>query len=118
VPGTYVTLPVVFRNAGATTATGVTITATLDAGLTYWYETSGITPSHVGNEYTWVIPDLGFLDGDQFDLYVWTPSDPSGTAYPVSLEISGNETDANPADNVFNLDVVIAYFTNLPMIRK
>jgi uncharacterized repeat protein (TIGR01451 family) len=118
VPGTYVTLPVVFRNAGATTATGVTITATLDDSLTYWYDTSGITPSHVGNEYTWVIPDLGFLDGDQFDLYVWTPSDPSGTAYPVSLEISGNETDANPADNVFNLDVVIAYFTNLPMIRK
>jgi hypothetical protein len=116
--GSYASVPVIYRNAGATTSTGVTITATLDAGLTYWYDTSGITPSHVGNEYTWVIPDLEFLDGNQFEIYLWLPTAASGTAYPVSLEISANETDANPPDNVFNLNVVIAYFTNLPMIIK
>jgi hypothetical protein len=115
---TYAKLPVIYRNAGAITSTGVTVTATLDAGLAYWYDTSGITPSHVGNVYTWVIPDLDFLDGGQFDIYIDVPAAPSGTAYPVSLEISSAETDTNPADNIFNLNVVIAYHMNIPMIMK
>ncbi len=116
--GSNATIPINFRNAGLTTATGVTITADLWWGLTYASDTSGITPVIVDDVITWTIPDLAYLEGDQFNLIVNVPGSSPESYFPVFLTISGSETEINSSDNYYGLNVLSAVLTYLPLILK
>jgi uncharacterized repeat protein (TIGR01451 family) len=118
-PGSAASVGVKFTNHGLTAATGVKITATLGAGLTYLGDTSGISPTILGDQITWDLPELGFLDPGQFVLYAGVPDSAAvGTLYPVGLEITQNEPDANTADNSASLDVMAALQVYLPLIMR
>jgi len=118
-PGGNAAIGVHYANHGATTATTVVLTATLDAALTYIGDTSGISPTVIGNEVTWNLPDLAFLEGGNFVLYVQVPSGAArGTRYPVTLTLSSTGPEANPADNVVAAEVVVSHQIFLPLIMK
>ena len=117
-PAGLAAIPIQFQNSGAATGS-VTITAALDGNLTYDSDTSGVTPVLSGTTtLTWTLPGLDFLASGAFSLVVSVPVADYGTSYPVALEISSAGTDANPADNVFNLDVMIAHLLYLPLIQR
>jgi hypothetical protein len=113
-----VKIPMSVRNIGSLSDTGLTLTVTLDSSLSYGYDTSGITPSVVGDTITWSLPDLGYLESHDFDLYVNTAVGPAESSYPVSLAISSNGADTSPTDNVYDLVVMIAHQTSLPIIVR
>jgi hypothetical protein len=118
-PGGGAPIVVNYTNHGLAPATGVQITATLGTGITYLGDTSGISPTIVGNQITWDLPELGFLDPGQFVVYAGVPVSASiGALYPVGLELTQNETDVNPVDNSASLDVMAAVQVFLPLIRR
>lgn len=118
-PGGSASIGVNYTNYGRTTATGVEMTATLETGLTYLGDTSGFSPTIVGNLITWDLPDISFLDKGQFVLYVGVPDTATiGTRYTVALALTANETDTNASDNTANLEVMAAIQVYLPLIRR
>jgi uncharacterized repeat protein (TIGR01451 family) len=129
-PNGAVTIPLQFGNNGATTASSVTVTATLSSGLTYIGDTSGITPAqntlfaYQGDsaedaQYTWDFStDMAFLGNGQFDLYVGIGDVEIGNSYPVTVTISTAESDGNTNDNVITLYVVVVQQNFLPLVRR
>ncbi|MCB0255628.1 MAG: hypothetical protein KDI55_18075, partial [Anaerolineae bacterium] len=61
-------LDIQYRGRGGQTATGVTLTATLDPRLVYHSDTSGTTPTVSGNTVTWALPDVRLFDRREFRL--------------------------------------------------
>ncbi|MFZ3069521.1 MAG: hypothetical protein WA110_00140 [Anaerolineaceae bacterium] len=115
VPGGLAGLRVHYLNQGLTTGTNPVLSLTLADGLSYIYDTSGLTPSVVGNTITWHLPDLAFSDAGNFIVYVSVPSEaPISTLYDVNLSIASNESDVNPADNVDTAQVMAAVLIYLP----
>ena len=118
-PGGAAPIGVNYANYGRTTATGVVMTATLGTDLTYLGDTSGHIPSVVGDQVTWNLPDMSFLEKHQFMLYVAVPDTATiGTLYPVTFALTENETDANSSDNTANLNVMAALQVYLPLISR
>lgn len=117
-PGGLASIPIQYQNIGASPAASVTITATLDMSLTYVSDTSGVTPMMNGDTLTWTLPGMDFLDTGEFLLNVSVPSSEFGTRYSLELGISSAGMDANPADNVFDLDVMIARQVFLPLSQR
>ncbi|MBE3038385.1 MAG: hypothetical protein IMZ62_06195, partial [Chloroflexi bacterium] len=118
-PGGSAPIGVNYTNYGQTIATGIVMTATLGTGLTYLSDTSGFSPTIVGNLITWDLPDISFLDKGQFVLYVGVPDTATiGTRYTVALALTANETDTNASDNTANLEVMAALQVYLPLIRR
>jgi len=108
-----------YTNRGGETATGVVLTATLASSLTYVTDTSGITPVVSGNDVVWSLPDMAFLENYEFTFDLHIPTDAVlGTHYPITMTLSANGTDANPADNTANADVMAAYQVFFPLINK
>ena len=118
-PGGNAAVSVRYANHGATTATGVVLTATLDSNLTYVSDTSGIVPTVSGNDVVWSLPDLGFLDSQDFTLYVQVPSGAAyGTRYPVTLTLTSDGPEANAGDNTNSAEVMAARQVFLPLIMR
>ncbi|NCT22359.1 hypothetical protein GW781_14550, partial [bacterium] len=108
-----------YTNHGATTATGVVLTATLDSNLTYVSDTSGVVPTVIGNDVTWNLPDMGFLESHDFTLYVGVPSGATiGTRYPVTLTLASDGPEANTSDNTASAEVMAALQVFLPLIMR
>jgi hypothetical protein len=119
VPGGTTSIGVNYTNYGQTTATGVILTATLGTGLTYLGDTSGVLPNITGNLITWNLPNIGFLEKHQFDLYVGVPGTATfGTRYPVMLGLTQNETDSSLDNNTANLEVLAVSQIYLPVVAR
>jgi len=87
-----------YANHGATTASGVVLTAILDSDLTYVSDTSGVGHTVSDNDVVWSLPDLDLWDSQNFSLYVQVPSDAAGgTRYPLTLTLTSDGLEANPA---------------------
>lgn len=118
-PGDLAAVKVEAANYGATKATNVALTATLDSQLTYMGDSSGITPSIAGNQVTWNLPDLVLLDSIEFTLYVQTPDGVElGTSFPVSLELTSDGPEANPGDNTANAQVRVVVKVSVPLVYR
>jgi hypothetical protein len=111
-------VPVWAGNHGLTTATGVTLTATLDISATYAGDTSGIAPVVVDNTVTWMLPDLDWLDQRGFNLFVDIPDAAPGTLFPVSFVIGSGAADETPADNSATGNVWVALALFLPLVTR
>ena len=84
-PASVAAIPIQYGNHGATTATTVTLTATLGISLTYTGDTSGVTPTVISDTITtvrWNLPDLAFYGDGQFDLQVRLPDAPFARPLP------------------------------------
>jgi hypothetical protein len=117
-PGSVACIPIAYGNTGTASALSVIITTTLAASLTYLSDTSGVTPTINGNQITWVLPGLDFLDTEPFTLRVSLPDVPIGASYPVGLEISPAGVDANPIDNIFDLQVMAVIEIYQPLVLR
>jgi len=118
-PGGNAAVSVRYANHGATTATGVVLTASLDSNLTYMGDTSGIVPTVSGNDVIWNLPDLSFLDNQDFTLYAQVPSGATyGDRYPVTLALTSDGPEANAGDNTASAEVVAARQVFVPLIVK
>jgi len=118
-PGGAATIQVDYANQGLTTAANPSLTLTLAEGLTYSYDTSGLTPTVFSNTVTWDLPDLAFADGESFMVYVSVPSDAViGTRYDISLAITSDGTDVDLSNNADAAEIMAANLLFLPMIMK
>jgi hypothetical protein len=118
-PGGNAAVGVRYANRGATIATGVVLTATLDSNLTYVSDTSGVVPTVSGNNVVWNLPDLGFLESRDFTLYVRVPSGADyGTRYPITLTLTSAGSEANPSDNTASAQVMAARQVYLPLVLR
>jgi len=118
-PGGNAAVGVRYANRGATIATGVVLTATLDSNLTYVSDTSGVMPTMSGNDVVWNLPDLGFLESGDFTLYVQVPSGADyGTRYPITLTLTSAGSEANPSDNTASAQVMAARQVFLPLVLR
>jgi len=118
-PGGNAAVGVRYANHGATIATNVVLTATLDSNLTYVSDTSGVAPAVSGNNVVWSLPDLGFLESRDFTLYVGVPSGAAyGTRYPVTLTLTSAGPEANPPDNTASAQVMAARQVFLPLVFR
>jgi hypothetical protein len=114
-PGGAAVIPVRYSSHGTSVATGVTITATLSSSLSYAGDSSGASPNVSGNNVTWNLPNMAFLDENHFMLYLNIPADAGyGTRYPVTLTIAVAGADANMANNSVTLEVMAAHQLFLP----
>jgi hypothetical protein len=118
-PGGNAAVGVRYANRGATIATGVVLTATLDSNLTYVSDTSDVVPTVSGNNVVWNLPDLGFLESGDFTLYVQVPSGADyGTRYPITLTLTSAGSEANPSDNTASAQVMAARQVFLPLVLR
>jgi len=118
-PGGNAAVSVRYANHGATTATGVVLTATLDSDLTYASDTSGAVPTVSGNDVVWSLPDLGFLDSHNFTLYIQVPSGAAyGTRYPVTLSMTSDGPEASAGNNTDSAEVMAARQVFLPIVFR
>jgi len=118
-PGGLAGVQLSYANQGLTTATGVELKITLPAGLTYSYDTSGITPTIVGDTVTWDLPDLNFGDVGHFSVYLAVPPEATvGTFYDLSLEITSTEVDVDLSNNTDTCQVMAAELLFLPIIMR
>jgi hypothetical protein len=108
-----------YANYGATTATNVVLTVTLDSNLTYMGDTSGVVPTVSGNDVIWSLPDLDLLDREDFTLYVEVPSGAAyGTRYPVTLTLASDGPEANDTDNTDSAEVMVTRQVFLPLVSR
>lgn len=118
-PGGNAAVGVRYANHGATIATGVVLTATLDSNLTYVGDTSGVIPTVGGNDVAWNLPDLGLLESRDFTLYVQVPAGADyGTRYPITLTLSSAGPEANAGDNTTGAQVMAARQVFLPLVFR
>lgn len=112
-------LPISFGNKGASSASSIQVSVTLNGGLTYLSDTSGMAPSVVGNTYTWSLPSsLAFLSQGSFYVYIGMPNVSIGTRLPISLQVSSAGVEDFPADNTFNLEILASNQVFLPVISR
>jgi hypothetical protein len=118
-PGGDVAVTARYANHGVTLATNVVLTATLDSHLTYVSDTSGIVPTMIGENVVWNLPDLDFLDGQDFTLYIQLPADAAyGTRYPITLTLTSSGPEANVSDDTANAEVMAARQVFLPVVFR
>ena len=116
-PGGNAAVSVRYANHGAMTATDAVLTATLDSNLAYVSDTLGIMPTVSGNDVVWGLPDLRFLDSQDFTLYIQVPSGAAyGTRYPVTLTLTSAGPEVNASDNIASAEVVAVQQVFLPLI--
>ncbi len=118
-PGMAATVDVHYTNYGQQDATGVKITAELDANLIFAGDSEGMIPTISGNTVEWELDDLKFLEQKSFRFYLFTPTDDEvGTSYPVTLTIQSAETDSAQQNNTAAVTVVKARQVFLPLINR
>jgi hypothetical protein len=118
-PGGVASIPIEVGNLGESLTTGVTLTATLEDGLSYFGDTSGITATVAGNQINWQFPELVFLETRQFNLLVNVPADAElGALYTITFTANPVETDDLPENNTALIEVMAARWLFLPVIRR
>jgi hypothetical protein len=118
-PGGTAGVDVRYSNHGASVATNVVMTTTLNADLSYAGDNSGVTPTVNGNNISWSFPDLLLLENREFSIYTSIPVSASiGTKYPVAAALDSDGPEANPADNADGSQVWVSLQSNLPAIIK
>jgi hypothetical protein len=106
-----------FGNHGQELATGVELEATLGGGLVYVDDTLGIAPTVSDSTVVWQLPDLALLDVGDFTLSLRVPEGAApGTSYGITLTLSSDGPESDPADNTASGDVVAAYGVFVPMV--
>lgn len=104
-----------YANYGATTATGVVLTATLPLSVTYASDSLGLTPTIAGNTVTWHLPDMSLLDQGRFTLWVNLPAVELGTRYTVTLSWHAGNGEADPVNNTANVEIMVANQIFMPI---
>jgi uncharacterized repeat protein (TIGR01451 family) len=117
-PGGAATIYIQYSNVGTTAATGTVLTATLNAGLTYLGDTSGISPTVSGQAVVWRLPEIGFLASKQFVMRVRAPAGRYGDRYPIALTLTSTTPETLPADNRADVIVLIARQVYLPVVGR
>jgi hypothetical protein len=112
-------VPLEYGNQGVALAFSVVLTATLEPGLTYIHDTSGITPTVNGQTVSWVLPNLGYLIHSDFLLNIGLPPGATyGDSYNLRFEINSEQADAVPSDNTGLVNVKVVRQVFLPLTRK
>ena len=112
-------IPLKYGNKGVAIASSAVLTATLDTGLTYLSDTSGIIPAINGQTVSWVLPSLGYLIHNDFRLNIGLPPSATfGDSYQVGFEINSDQADAMPIDNTGFAIVRVVRQVFLPLTRK
>lgn len=109
-------------NMGLPTASSVVVTAELDPQLIF----AGANPppngggmaAASGGVYTWNVPNLAYLSQGKIVINTGVPSATIGTRYPVTITVSSSGSDANPANNTFVAEVMVAEQVFLPMTNR
>jgi hypothetical protein len=105
--GGYARVPVRYGNRGGTTASNVVLEALLAPGLTYAEDSSGVTPVVVGNSVQWTLSPIAFMEGGSFSLYLDVPATTTAGAHlPVTLTLTSDGPEIDPADNTAVAEVV------------
>lgn len=118
-PGGSTSIGINIANEGLTTATNASLSLTLGNGLTYNGDSSGITPSIIGNIITWDLPDLAFGDRDYFNVNVTIPAAaPIGTLYSLDLLFTSDGPESDPTNNTASAQVMSAEQVFLPALMK
>jgi hypothetical protein len=118
-PGEIVAVRTSCVNQGLATATGVALTATLNSGLSYSGDNSGLMPTIVGDDVGWSLPEMSFLDSLDFTLYVRIPfGATAGDVYPLSFTLVSDGPEANPADNTDAVEIRVLSLVHLPLVLK
>lgn len=109
-----------YSNLGATVATSVTLTATLDSQLAYVSDTLAITPTENGDTLTWNLPDVAYLQGRQFAMFISGPDNLTAIIYPITLTIASAslEADPDPTPNMAIITVRLVGPVYLPLVIK
>jgi hypothetical protein len=97
-----VTIPIHFANFGVAPAVGAVLTISLEEGLEYLGDSSGITPQQIGSTLYWKLADLTFLEVGQYELLLRLPADSQlGRTFVVSavLAAPGDLAELNNADD-------------------
>lgn len=112
--GGFATYEVRAVNAGPSTARGVTITDTLDAGLTFVPGSfnalgSGVTVAQVGQTLTFTVPDLapdqaGTADDVRFQFEVAIGSD-QDAVIPNTVTIATTDPESDAANNTATVNI-------------
>ncbi len=117
--GSVAPLMLHYRNDGLTTATAVTLTASLDEHLSFVDDSSELDRSVEGNMVTWALPDLSFFDEGEFTIRLGVHSDDLGASYPVTVTLTSAGAEAKPEDNAAVANVNVSSATFMPMqIRR
>ena len=118
-PGGVATMKVKYSNIGAGTAEFPELTMTLPAGLTYVGDSSGITPDVAGSTVVWQLPELAFASSEDFVVYLAVDgATPVPSFFDVSLQLSSESADANPADNLDTAQVMVGLQVFLPLLLR
>jgi hypothetical protein len=103
-----VEIVVKYGNLGTGPTSGLILTSTLDANLTYEGSTSpDHNPTITGTQIIWDnLNELDALETQQFLLYVSLPPDsPPEATYPLTLTLSTDNVEANEDNNEVRIQV-------------
>ncbi|HOT26081.1 MAG TPA: hypothetical protein PLF02_06575 [Anaerolineaceae bacterium] len=118
-PGGLAMLTLQYSNIGAGTAEFPELTLTLPAGLTYVGDSSGITPDLVGNTVVWQLAELAYGSASEFTVYLAVDGAvPVPSFLDLSLELSSENMDANPADNLDTAQVLVGLQSFIPIVHR
>ncbi|MEL7627345.1 MAG: hypothetical protein AAGU15_10885 [Anaerolineaceae bacterium] len=118
-PGGTAMLQLWNSNVGTDTAEFPELTLTLPAGLTYDGDTSGITPDMVGSTVVWQLPQMAYGSSEDFVVYLAVDgATPVPSFFDVSLELSSEGVDVNPADNTDTAQVMVGLQVFLPLLLR
>ena len=118
-PGGLAMLTLQYSNIGAGTAEFPELTLTLPAGLTYVGDTSGITPDLWEDTVTWQLPELPYGSAGEFTVYLAVDGAvPVPSFLDLSLELSSENMDANPADNLDTAQVLVGLQSFIPIVHR
>lgn len=111
-------IPIDYGNQSNTPQEQVTLTAVLDPQVRYIASNGPVTPTIQGNTLTWQLPALDALSAEKIDLHVQTPIAPLGTRYGVTFTFTTANGDGAPIQNSTNVEMVIAAYYFLPIIKR
>ena len=105
-PGQVIGIGDRYGNLGVAMASSAIMTATLETGLIYLGDTSGITPTFISQSVVWNLPNLGFSIQRRFELAIQLPLESTyGDSYTVEFSISADQLEADPADNTTIVEI-------------
>jgi ELWxxDGT repeat protein len=110
-------IPIRYGNLGLSSATALTLTATLDPALVYLSDTASIAPTVSGSTIRWRLPAAGFDARTDFALRVRAPTASFGATYPITLTLAAT-AETHSVDNTARVDVIIARQVFLPTARR
>jgi ELWxxDGT repeat protein len=114
-PGASAAIPITYATNGAA-ASGVSVSVTLPAGVTYLDDTAGVAPSVNGSTLTWSLPDLPTLATGSFQVRVQMPDGALGTRFPLSATMATTTAGASPAQANATGELMRAAIVSLPQI--